>query len=216
MASVTSACTSRIFKGVFCQLQKTVGFTSYVPSLLAGFGCLVLDGKLCRQSSTWRLRKEPTMSPRLTCQTRILKSTAFRFSIAIFSKFVSLNGPAFRVTNACRNSNFSLYPTIAQWCKSSAQLPKKSPLKNEGFAAANGTFTFTWTMPSLIWTWDHHKCGMEIMTKFCCRKMVQTNLSYWLCICRGKSHWHHQPYHQLCYQQANLMGFWFPLGWYWI
>lgn len=114
MASVTSACTSRIFKGVFCQLQKTVGFTSYVPSLLAGFGCLVLDGKLCRQSSTWRLRKEPTMSPRLTCQTRILKSTAFRFSIAIFSKFVSLNGPAFRVTNACRNSNFSLYPTIAQ------------------------------------------------------------------------------------------------------
>lgn len=55
------------------------------------------------------MRKEPQKpSPRLTCQTRILKSTAFRFSIAIFSKFVSLNGPAFRVTNACRNSNFSL------------------------------------------------------------------------------------------------------------
>ena len=60
MASVTSACTSRIFKGVFFPAAKKQLGSLHTSSLLTGFGCLVLDGKLCRQSSTWRLRKEPT------------------------------------------------------------------------------------------------------------------------------------------------------------
>ena len=60
------------------------------------------------------------------------------------------------------------------------------------------------------------KRGMEIMTKFCCRKMVQTNSATGSVFVEAKATGTTSRTTSCATNKQTSWEFWFPLGWYWI